>query len=46
MKTVFHKNEQPILESKGMWAIFQKKSKKAQHNWKFGKKCIKFENIL
>ena len=44
----------PILESKGMCAIFQKKGKKkakkkgkkVQNIWKFGQKCTKFENIL
>ena len=36
----------PILESKGMRAIFQKKGKKGQNIWKFGQKCTKFENIL
>ena len=35
-----------ILESKGMLAIFEKKGKKGQNIWKFGQKCIKFENIL
>ena len=33
----------PILESKGMCVIFQKKVK---NNWKFGQECTKFENIL
>ena len=46
----------PILESKGMCAIFQKKDKKTakkfekfeifQNIWKFGQKCTKFESIL
>ena len=43
----------PILECKGMGAIFQKKGKKnvrkgkkRQKVSKFGQKCIKFENIL
>ena len=38
----------PILESKGMWAIFQtkKKGKKDQNIWKFWGKFSKFENIL
>ena len=36
----------PILESKGMRAIFQKKGKKGQNIWKFAQKCTKFENIL
>ena len=47
----------PILESKGMHAIFQKKGKKRQKKmskkgkkgqniWKFGQKYTKFENIL
>ena len=36
----------PILESKGMLTIFQKKDKKGQNIWKFGRKCTKFENIL
>ena len=36
----------PILESKGIRAIFQKKDKKGQNIWKFGQKCTKFENIL
>ena len=36
----------PILESKGMRAIFQKKGKKGQEIWKFGQKCTKLENIL
>ena len=36
----------PILESKGMGAIFQKKGKKRQKLSKFEQKCIKFENIL
>ena len=29
-----------------MRAIIQKKGKKGQNIWKFGQKCIKFENIL
>ena len=33
----------PILESKGMHAIFQKKGQKEQNIWKFGQKCTKFE---
>ena len=36
----------PILESKGVRAIFQKKGKKGQNIWKFAQKCTKFENIL
>ena len=47
----------PILENKGMHAIFQKKGKespkkmlkkggKGQNIWKFGQKYTKFENIL
>ena len=43
----------PILESKGMRAIFQKKgkkyvkkSKKGKNIWKFEQKGTKFENIL
>ena len=43
----------PILESKGMRAIFQKKDKKMLKNdkkgqiiWKVGQNCTKFENIL
>ena len=40
----------PILESKGMRAIFQKKKKtkkqKRPNIWKFEQKCTKFENIL
>ena len=36
----------PILESKGMRAIFQKKGKKEQNIWKFEQKYTKFENIL
>ena len=46
----------PILESKGIRAIFQKKGKKGQkmlkkgnkgqNGWKFGQKYTKFENIL
>ena len=39
----------PILEGKGMRAIFQKKGKKWQKGrniWKFERKCTKFENIL
>ena len=43
----------PILESKGMRAIFQKKGKKMLKNdkkgqiiWKVGQNCTKFENIL
>ena len=42
-----------MLESKVMRAIFQKKGKKmlkkgtkGQNIWKFGQKCIKFENML
>ena len=31
----------PILESKGMCAIFQKKAKKGQNIWTFGQKCKK-----
>ena len=33
----------PILESKNMRAIFQKKSKKGQNILKFVQKCIKFD---
>ena len=29
-----------------MRAIIQKKGKKGQNIWKFGQKCIKFENVL
>ena len=40
----------PILDSKGMCAIFQeqskKKSKKGQNIWKFGQNPTKYENIL
>ena len=36
----------PILESKGMRAIFHEKGKKGQNIWKFGQKCTRFENIL
>ena len=36
----------PILESKGMRAIFQKKSKKIAKYLKFGQKCTKFENTM
>ena len=36
----------PILDSKGMRAIFQKRGKKRQNIWKFGQQCTKFENIL
>ena len=40
----------PVLESKGMHAIFQKKGggnvKKGQNIWKSGQKCTRFENIL
>ena len=36
----------PILESKGMCAIFEKKGRKGQNIWKFGQKCTKFENIF
>ena len=40
----------PILESKAMCAIFQKKGKKMlkkeQNIWKFGQERWKFENIL
>ena len=40
----------PVLESKGMRAIFQKKSKgilkKKEKYLKFGQKCTKFESIL
>ena len=40
----------PLLESKGICAIFQKKcqkkGKQGQNNWKFGQKCKRFENIL
>ena len=36
----------PILERKGMLAIFQKKSKKGQDIRKFRQNCTKFENIL
>ena len=40
----------PILESKGMGAIFQKKRQKnvekSQNIWKLEQKCTKFEYIL
>ena len=40
----------PILKSKGVGVIFQKKStemlKKGQNIWEFGQKCTKFEYIL
>ena len=44
----------PILESKGMHAIFQKNGKskarkgqkKRKNIWKFGQICTKLENIL
>ena len=36
----------PILKSKGIRAIFQKKSKNRQNSGKFGKKSKKIENIL
>ena len=46
----------PILESKGMHIIFQKKGKKGQNNvkkggkgqsiWKLGQKCEKFEKFF
>ena len=36
----------PILESKGVRATFQKKSKKGQNIWKFGQKYTKFVDIL
>ena len=40
----------PIIERKGIHAIFQKKGEKratkGQNIWKFGQKCTKFENIL
>ena len=36
----------PILESKGMHAIFQKKGQKVQSIWKLTQKCTKLENIL
>ena len=43
----------PFPESKGIRSIFQKraktgqkKGKKERNIWKFGQKCIKFENIL
>ena len=36
----------PILESKGMHMIFQKKRQKGQNIWKFRQKYTKFENIL
>ena len=32
----------PILESKGIRAIFQKKDKKGQNICKFGQKCAKY----
>ena len=35
----------PILESKGIRAIFQKKDKKGQNIWKFGQKCTKFTKM-
>ena len=36
----------PILESKGMLAIFQKKGKKGENIRKFGQNCTTFDNIL
>ena len=36
----------PILESKGMRAIFQKKGKKGQEIKKLGQKYIKVENVV
>ena len=40
----------PILESKGLYVIFQKKRqknvKKGQNIWKFEQKCTRFEHIL
>ena len=36
----------PILESKGMRAIFQEKGKKGKNIRKHGQKCTIFENIL
>ena len=36
----------PILESKNMCAIFQKKGKKGQNILKFVQKCVKFEFFL
>ena len=36
---------EPILESKGMSAIFQKSVKKGQNIWNIGQKCTTFENI-
>ena len=36
----------PVLESKGMGAIFQKKGKKGQNILKFWQKCTKLQNIL
>ena len=36
----------PILESKGVRATFQEKSKKGQNIWKFGQKYTKFVDIL
>ena len=36
----------PVLESKGMHGIFQKKCKKGKIFENLGKKCTKFENIL
>ena len=36
----------PILERKGMRAIFSEKGQKRQNIWKFGQKCTKSENIL
>ena len=37
---------EPILESRGIRAIFQKKGKKGQYIWKLGQKSTKFEKIL
>ena len=36
----------PILESKGMCAISQKKGKNGKNIWTLGQKCTKFENIV
>ena len=36
----------PIIESKGIHEIFQKKGKKGQNIWKFGQNCTKHENIM
>ena len=50
---IFSFHAGPILESRGMHAIFQKKDKvraknvlKRQKRAKFGQKCTEFEDIL